>query len=256
VLYGTTELRGLSGLGTVFSLTPPTAPGGAWTETTLHTFAGGADGGAPAAILAIDSHGVLYGTTDFGGASDRGTVFSMTPPASPGGTWSETVLYSFGGDGGGEPNGGVLLGPTGVLYGSTRYGGSTNGGVVYALAPPSEPGGAWTETVLHTFPLEGVQGPYPGPLAWGSDSVLYGITSLGGASHDGSVFALIPPGSGESAWTFLALCSLVPPGGTLPVFGFYFGGETPAVAASGAIYGTAFSGGTSQYYGTVFAVRP
>jgi uncharacterized repeat protein (TIGR03803 family) len=35
--------------------------------------------------LAIDSDGVLYGTTFFGGTSNLGTVFSLTPPLAPGG---------------------------------------------------------------------------------------------------------------------------------------------------------------------------
>jgi hypothetical protein len=44
VLYGTTWLDG-SGSGTVFQLTPPASPGGAWTETTPYSFTGGSDGG-------------------------------------------------------------------------------------------------------------------------------------------------------------------------------------------------------------------
>ena len=67
---------------------------------------GGSDGKYPwTAGVAIGSgpsgHPVLYGTTNYGGTTSCylgcGTVFSLTPPASPGGSWTEAVLYSFQG---------------------------------------------------------------------------------------------------------------------------------------------------------------
>jgi uncharacterized repeat protein (TIGR03803 family) len=231
--------------------------GGAWTEATIFTFTGGADGGVPIGNLATDSNGVLYGTTNYGGSGNHGTVYSLTPPASPGSAWTETVLYRFSGPDGAVPNGGVLLGAGGVLYGSTEYGNTAKAGVVYSLSPPTSPGGAWTETMLHTFPMTTVWGgPYPGPLAQGPDGVLYGATSLGGADQHGSVFALKPPAPGESEWTFLTLASMASPGGTLPTYGYYTPGATLAVGTGGEIYGTASDGGAAQYYGTVFMVRP
>jgi uncharacterized repeat protein (TIGR03803 family) len=89
-LYGTT----LAGGGTVFKLTPPTVPGGVWTETVLHSFQGDNDGALPSALIA-DNSGALYGTTFVGGSGHAGTVFKLTPPAVPGGTWNETVLHNF-----------------------------------------------------------------------------------------------------------------------------------------------------------------
>jgi uncharacterized repeat protein (TIGR03803 family) len=99
----------------------------------------------------------------------------------------ETVLYSFRGFGladGAEPNGGVLIGPGGSLYGATYYGGTNNGGTVYELAPPSSPSGSWTETLLHSFSLEhGKQLPGPGPMVTANNGALYGSTNAGGARH-------------------------------------------------------------------------
>jgi uncharacterized repeat protein (TIGR03803 family) len=78
----------------VFELTPPATLGGAWSESILHSFTGGSDGGYPYAGL-FDAAGNLYGTTGGGGATNRGTVFALAPPAPKGATWSERVLYSF-----------------------------------------------------------------------------------------------------------------------------------------------------------------
>jgi uncharacterized repeat protein (TIGR03803 family) len=93
ILYGTTEVGGTANAGTVFSLTPPASRGGAWTYATLHNFAGslrgGPDGDMPIGNLVIGTGGVLYGTTWSGGRYALGTVFSLTPPAMPGGAWTE-----------------------------------------------------------------------------------------------------------------------------------------------------------------------
>jgi uncharacterized repeat protein (TIGR03803 family) len=85
--FGTTSGDGQD-LGAVFKLSLPATAGGAWTETVLHAFTGGSDGGSPQAGLIADSKGNLYGTTQFGGASDAGIVFELTgtgslPPLPP-----------------------------------------------------------------------------------------------------------------------------------------------------------------------------
>ena len=88
VLFGTTVAGGSStacnsgkalGCGTVYSLAPPAAPGGPWTETVLYSFTGEGDGSDPQAGVVIGNGGVLYGTTVGGGASNNGTVFSVKP---------------------------------------------------------------------------------------------------------------------------------------------------------------------------------
>jgi uncharacterized repeat protein (TIGR03803 family) len=65
--------------------------------TTLHSFAGGHNDGAyPVAGLAAGPNGIFYGTTKRGGAYGLGTVYQLTATAG-GGSWTETVLYSFAG---------------------------------------------------------------------------------------------------------------------------------------------------------------
>jgi uncharacterized repeat protein (TIGR03803 family) len=118
----------------VFSLTPPATTGGLWTEAVIHSFGLGSDGSKPdGAGVVIGARGTLYGTTQRGGTSNLGTVFSMTPPVS-GRAWTETVLYNFtnGSDCAG-PASGVAMGKDGVLYGSS--GGGTGYGTVFSSTP-------------------------------------------------------------------------------------------------------------------------
>src|ERR1700685_3699214 len=77
------------------------AVSGAWaaaTEQVLYSFTDGSDGGYPMAGLIFDAAGNLYGTTSSGGVYDQGTVFELSPSN---GTWTETVLYNFRGQGDG-----------------------------------------------------------------------------------------------------------------------------------------------------------
>ena len=75
-------------------------------------------------------HGVLYGTTVYGGsladpyAIGYGAVFKLTPPL-PGQTrWKETVLYRFRGGADGEsPMATLTMDASGALYGTTLFGG-------------------------------------------------------------------------------------------------------------------------------------
>jgi uncharacterized repeat protein (TIGR03803 family) len=145
VLYGTTAFGGsaggcgpVGGCGTVFQLTPPSAPGGAWTEFAIYSFTGiDGDGANPYASVIVGENGVLYGTTQSGGGSaNLGTVFKLTPPAIPGGTWTETVLHSFTGQNGdGATPLAALVMSSGVLYGTTSKGGTAERGAVFASAP-------------------------------------------------------------------------------------------------------------------------
>jgi uncharacterized repeat protein (TIGR03803 family) len=254
VLYGTTTSGGAYNNGTVFSVTPPALPGGAWTEAVLHSFTGGDDGGDDEAAVAVGKGGVLYGTTTSGGTgpcsmfySGCGVVFSLTPPASPGGVWTETVLYNFGGNGGYSfiPLG-LSVGSGGVIYGITAEGGSSGDGTVFALKPPAAMGGAWGEAVLYTF--TGSNGSFlSGGVAIGSEA-LYGTADFGGASGDGTVFSLMPPSSPGGVWTESILHNFGGADGNRPNGGVVIG-------AGGVLYGTTAAGGTSGN-GTVFSLTP
>src|SRR5580704_868352 len=124
-LYGTAAGGGAHSAGLVFELTPET--GGGWTETVLHDFSPGT---APLSGLVRDAAGNLYGT---GGAGGIGLVFELLP--SSGGSWTAKVLYKFNTTDGFFPQGGLLLGASGNLYGTTEYGGTDSYGTVYELKP-------------------------------------------------------------------------------------------------------------------------
>lgn len=194
-LYGTTINGGAYNAGVVFKLTPGAGPTQAWTETVIHSF-DGADGRAPYSRVTFSADGSIYGTTYMGGASNLGTVYRLTPPASGAGPWSETVLHSFtGGADGGYPVAGVIIDPWGALYGVAATGGvgstqcSGGCGVAFRLAPPAAPATQWSESVLHNF--GGPDGAYPETeLIFNDAGALYGTTASGGPHGSGVVFKL------------------------------------------------------------------
>jgi uncharacterized repeat protein (TIGR03803 family) len=186
-LYGTTILGGYSGAGTVFKLTPH--PDGRWTQSVLHEFTG-EDGMQPMGVI-LDTAGNLYGTAEFGGVGDAGTVFKLTPHSN--GSWTESVLYRFTGMDGSNPNY-VILDAAGNLYGTTALGGKLNCspigcGVVFKLAPNSK--GGWNEIVLHTFADHPGANPNAG-LILDPAGNLYGTTEGDLSTTFGSVFEITP----------------------------------------------------------------
>jgi uncharacterized repeat protein (TIGR03803 family) len=271
-LYGTTTFGGrqifcdglVDGCGTGFKLMPPANPGGSWTESVLHRFAGGGDGAFPEISLLAGASGVLYGTTDAGGRASAecpqgcGTVFELDPvPGPAGAAWTETVLYRFkGGADGIAPTG--LVAHAGSLYGTTGFGGAADCisgcGTVFRLTPPAVSGQPWTETVLYRFRGRN-DGANPNPLIY-RGGVFYGTTSGGGASKQcsgcGSVFALTPPAAG-AVWTEEVIYSFK---------GFSREGADGAspngalvAGKDGRLYGVTSAGGRNGD-GTVFAIVP
>jgi uncharacterized repeat protein (TIGR03803 family) len=211
---------------------------------------------SPIGGVTIGAGGVLYGTTYNGGASGTGSVFSLTPPSSSGGKWTEAELYAFGSGGPANPMSGVVAGNNGVLYGTSYAGGAQDAGTVFSLTPPASPGGAWTESVIHTFavnsPSDGGQ-PWAG-LVVGANGELLGTTLSGGYGGQGTVYQLTPPSVAGGAWTETILYS------------FYsgYGGVDPAIPYSGVVvgqggvlYGTAYEGGSDgDYGGTLYSLTP
>ena len=225
-LYGMVSQGGKSFYGTVFSIA---ATGG--TPTTLFSFSA-TTGQGPYGSLTL-GESTLYGMTEGGGAYGEGTIFSM--PVTGG---TITTLLSFSGSNGGTPYGSLTLVGT-TLYGMTKYGGDlslnygTGNGTVFSIATT---GG--NPTTLLSF--SGTSGAYPGAFPYGSltasssatvaltsavsatiisggtaslgttvknaatSSTLYGMTSQGGTSNDGTAFSLTVSGANNLNYTLTA----------------------------------------------------
>ena len=122
--YGTTAGGGTYGVGTVYRMTPT------GVETTLWSFGGGSDANHPNVGLTQGADGAFYGTTMAGGTHGQGALFRITAAGD------ESVLWSFGATGDGTvPNGRLLLGSDGALYGTTESGGTANLGTVFRYIP-------------------------------------------------------------------------------------------------------------------------
>ena len=129
-LYGTTYFGGAYGIGSVYKLSP--SSDGSWSDTLLFSFDGTNGDGPDYGALIFDAKGNLYGTTQVGGADGDGAVYELTPAGE---AWTQTFLASFDGTDGNFAYGGVVFGPGGNLYGTTEYGGTHDGGVVYQIKP-------------------------------------------------------------------------------------------------------------------------
>jgi uncharacterized repeat protein (TIGR03803 family) len=236
-LYGTTFYGGTGklcetlGCGTVFKLDTTQ------TETVLYSFTGGTDGAEPAAGLLLDASDNVYGTTEFGGAHDAGTVFEVSSSGK------ERVLYSFsGGVDGGYPQAVLVRDASGNLYGTTYIGGGTSCsmtlgsgcGTVFRVS------GLGKETVLYSF-AGGVDGKWPAAGVI-RDAVgnLYGTTTSGGADGYGTVFKLDTSGGEMLIHSFAdGTDGATPYGGVI-------------LDASGNLYGTASESNGASSSGTAF----
>jgi len=263
-LYGTTSAGGAHKGGTVFELSPGT--NGAWTEKVLYSFVPGNTGyvSGPIGAVVFDAAGNLFGTTYGGGlGSDDcdpteascGRVFELSPGAH--GKWTEKTLHPFGGlPDGANPWAGVTLDETGNVYGTTLYGGTgqcysgygkvIGCGVVYRLSPSQN--GKWSETVLHSFVVNGFDGTNPfANLTLGSGGNLYGTTYGGGTRAGGTSFKMTRHPDDE--WTQSVIYNFGRYGdGAAPEAGLIFG-------ANGKLFGTTAYGGEYED-GTVFEFVP
>jgi uncharacterized repeat protein (TIGR03803 family) len=210
-LYGTTQLGGSFGLGTIFRM----APNGA--VTILHPFAGGQDGAYPYAALIQASDGNFYGTTSQGGICDCGTLFRMTPAGDI------TLLHAFnGGTDGAYPVAALTQGSDGDFYGTTSQGGLLNRGTIFRMTPSG------VLTTLHAF--DDGEGRAPmAPLLEVGDGTFYGTTLAGGQLDLGTIFTVNRTGDTRVLVMFET-------DGAVPLAGLVRGND-------GALYGTTVSGG-------------
>ena len=254
--YGMTAWGGVNFDGSVFELSPPATAGGAWTGAVLYSFLGGDnDGAQPYGGLILDRQGNLYGATHAGGSNNNGAIFELSPPATKGGAWTETVLFLFPTDGsqGTWPMGTLSMDATGNLYGTTWYGGSGSGlycpvggcGVVFELMRPASQGGSWRMNVLHNFGAVSGDGDEAGLALVLQSGAIYGTAQSGGANGCGVIFQLVQQ---NETWIENILHTFVCSDGAQAVAGMI-------VDSAGNFYGTGRSGGSTNN-GVVFELSP
>jgi len=186
---GTTCFSGV-GCGTLFQFDPTTN-----AVKTLYAFQGTpTDAYGPSGALVL-ANGVLYGIAGGGKACFLGTycgvIYSFNPASS-----AESVFYTFpGGSNGAAPS--SLLSWNGMLYGSTKLGGSTDCnqkqgcGTLFQLNPTTA-----AETTLYVYKLK--KAPKVdsyGPSLAIAGSTLYGFTNGTGynvSDEFGSIISFVP----------------------------------------------------------------
>jgi uncharacterized repeat protein (TIGR03803 family) len=212
-------------------------PAGAFT--TLLSFSLGINGNQPFAGLIQGSDSNFYGSTEFGGANNFGTIFKVTPAGIL------TSLLSFDGATNGRfPVANLTQGTDGNFYGATEFGPvGNNFGTVFSMTP------AGALTTLVTF--NGTNGTFPhGGLLQASDGSFYGATTGdNGATNFGTIYKVTPAG------TLTTLVTFTGPNGAFPRSYLTLGSD-------GNFYGATNTGGStyvspsSQGNGTIFQMTP
>ena len=236
LFYGTTYRGGTSGEGTLFQL----ALDG--TLTYLADFSESpAPGASPFGTLVEARDGLLYGTAQYGGESNFGSVYRFAPSADP--NVAKVALFATitGDIGGAYPQSDLCLAADGNLYGTTALGGQYNNGTFFRLNADG------SYTLLYVFTGNDDGGSPSRGVVQGTDGAFYGVTSAGGTYGAGVAYRLNVNGDVAS---LTVLHEFLPDSGDganpigLPVF-----------ASDNNLYGTTTRGG-SYNNGGVFRVDP
>jgi uncharacterized repeat protein (TIGR03803 family) len=259
-LYGVARTGGPNGNGTVFKLGKDGTgfavlhAFGATTSPASATLATNADGIGPVGALLQGADGYFYGTAARGGTTGNGTIFRIrfdgtafevlrTFPVLTQASSSDPFINADGA----VPFAGLIDGQDGRLYGVASAGGSKGVGTVFAYDPV---GGVFT--VLHDF--DGNKGAQPaGELLLAQDGKLYGTTSTGGTSDNGSatlygtIFSIGRDGTGfASLYSFKGSDGSGPSGRLLQLNASTFVGITQSAGqcGQGTIYQLSLTGAT------------
>ncbi len=176
-LYGTTYSGGISNAGTVFRVSK-----NGNNFAVLHHFLGGNDSANLYSGVIEGSDGYLYGMTYFGNSATRGTIFKVDKSGN-----NYSILHIFTGNPDGQqPNGRLMKGSDGTLYGTTVYGGTSIRGIAFKI---NEDGSDYE--ILRQF-IAGATGTSPGAagLIEGTDHLLYGATGSGGTGGSGVLYKM------------------------------------------------------------------
>lgn len=212
--YGSSEFGGTNLNGAVYRIDS------AGTVTQIVSNFDTTIGNAPSGGLCSGVDGNFYGTTRFGGISNRGTIFRYMSDNQV------STIVSFIGANGSDPRCQLVQTADGFFYGTTALGGTQNLGTIFKVSS--------TGNLTTLFNFAGTNGAYPSSsLCLATNGVFYGVTA-GNYTSDpyGTFFSITPAG----AFTKLAAI-------TSQTIGAYPTGLIQA--SNGNFYATATSGGSS-----------
>jgi uncharacterized repeat protein (TIGR03803 family) len=228
LLYGMTYVGGLYNDGVLFSFNIDNGQ-----ETVLVNFDSATgfpqNGGNQ---LIQGTNGLLYGSTFNGGAHKAGVIFSYDINMA-----KDSVLFNFDSlTSGAAPCRGLYQDiTTGILYGTTEYGGKNNYGVLYSFNPST-----LMDTVLIYF--DSVMQPHQNfsRLTLASNGLLYSLGREGGDSNEGVIYDYdISHGSMQVLFSFDGIAGGYPLGNEL------------MQASNNLLYGMTNSGDSG--YGILFS---
>lgn len=230
-LYGVTSGGGLYGAGTIFKIKFD----GTGFVSLYNFGSSGSDGSSSFSSLFFDGT-FLYGTTNGGGITGKGTLYKILPDGT-----GYMILVNFSGlTNGSYPMASVVSDGT-FLYGMTSDGGitdtafGTGRGLIYKVKPD----GTAFDSVMNFY---GPNGSQPeGDLIF-DGTYLYGATGGGGPLNAGVIFKIKPDGSG-----FIKLLDFVDSNGRYPSRSMTYDGTY--------LYGTTVLGGSNNV-GVVYKLKP
>ena len=179
----------------------------------------------------IESGGVLYGTTYSGGPSSMGSIFKVNLDGSGMDSIHEFTVIANGR----YPQGGLTM-VSGVLYGVTQSGGTSNAGTIYKI---NTDGSGFA--VLHNF--DDTNGKFPTGDLIEIAGKLYGVTANGGSNGYGFVFRMDLDGNN---YTNIFTFDMPILDGAVPIGGL--------IHDSGVLYGVTNGGGVNGW-GTVYKMN-
>lgn len=232
-LYGTVRYGGAAQCGSLFRVSPST---GAFEVMRPFAVLGRrTEGCNPRGAMAQGPDGWIYGTTEYGGSADAGTVYKWNPHS---GAFKTLRSFAGWGTGDGYSPMSVALSPSGELFGLTPAGGKFDVGTIYSLNPD---GSQYRVVYSFTNQTDTIgSGPY-GQLLLAKDGNFYGSTGRGGFCC-GTIFRLSPDGTVSLVHTFEFSGDL----------GFPVNGDL-ALGPEGLLYGVTRGSGANGG-GTVFTM--
>ena len=170
--YGTTFHGGATNNGAIFVFDSATG------SINLQGSFDGSNGKNPEAALTAAGNGLYYGTTNQGGANNKGAIFAFNSA-----TGSITLQDSFDGANGKNPEAALTAAGNGIYYGTTTGGGDNILGAIFAF-------NSATGSITLQGSFDSSTGCYPSAaLTPAGNGLYYGTTPECGANNKGAIFA-------------------------------------------------------------------